>query len=140
MTQTAQPLNIGQSKEYSANAKEKWNPKSAQVLLEEGKAYRVEILDVVQWDDNGIHAIPPTEGFNKWYLSPFWFLRRYQAAPWFMLIGAIGQNSKHFFPINQSPLNYTATATGDFFCFANDAPFAYGNNKGSLTLRITRLS
>ena len=139
MSQTAQPLDIDQSIEYPVDAKEKWNPKPAQILFEEGNTYRIEIVHMKQWDDGSVPQIPPTKGFNKWYLSPFWFVRRYRAAPWFMLIGAIGQNSQHLFPINQSPLDYTATATGEFFCFANDAPFAYRNNEGRLTLRVTRL-
>ncbi|MEM9807094.1 MAG: hypothetical protein AAF959_17650 [Cyanobacteria bacterium P01_D01_bin.56] len=140
MSQTAKSLNVSQSIEYPVDAKEKWNPQQAQILFERGKTYQIEIVDVIQWDDNGIREIDPIEGFDRWYLSLFRFVRRYRVAPLFMLIGAIGKNSKHFFPISQSPLKYTATETGDFFCFANDAPFAYGNNKGRLTLKVTRLA
>lgn len=137
MTKDVQPLLPGQFKTLMVSAEHKWNP--ARILFEEGSTYRLEILWVPHWKDGCIDDIDPTQGFTRWYLSPFRWSRRYPSAPWFVLIGAVGYSAKHFFPINQSPLEYTAMATGEFACFVNDSLFAYGNNEGTLDLKITRL-
>jgi hypothetical protein len=89
--------------------------------------------------DPKIQDIKPIQGYYLWYLTLFAELRRFPQANWFALIGAIGKDRNTFFPIGQTPMKYTPTTTGEFLCFANDAPFAYGNNSGQLTLQITRL-
>lgn len=137
MSQSIPPLAANHSKILTISAQLQWNP--SQILLEAGQAYRFEMLHVTRWKDGGIDQIDPTQGFTRWYLSPFNWLRRYPQANWFVLIGAIGENPSTFFPINQPVMEYTATATGEFRCFANDAPFAYGNNVGTLTLKVTHL-
>ncbi|MEM7772290.1 MAG: hypothetical protein AAF327_17475 [Cyanobacteria bacterium P01_A01_bin.37] len=134
MAQSAQALNSEETKILAVSAKERWNP--SQILLEKGVTYQITITEIPHWEDGGITPIDPTEGFMRWYLIPFEGLRRYPAAKWFVLIGSVGRNKQHFFPISQSPLSYTATATGEFFCFANDVWIAYDNNKGSLGLEI----
>ena len=134
MSPNTQPLKPNESKTLSVSAREQWN--SSHILFEKDIEYGLEIIKVHRWDDNGIKNIEPMEGFTRWYLPPF--LRRYPAADWFVLVGAVGRTRKHFFVINQKPLLYTPKVTGEFFCFANDSWFAYGNNVGSLELKITR--
>ncbi|MBC6441315.1 MAG: DUF2235 domain-containing protein [Rhodospirillales bacterium] len=72
--------------------------------------------------------------------------KRYEKAPWFCLMGAIanaGDESLHeVFKIGTAtelaiPYNETHRA-GYLYCFANDAWHFYGNNRGKVTLKVTR--
>ncbi len=131
------PITVANPQKFTVFAKPTWN--RSQILVEAGQTYRLEILQVTQWQDAWIQNIDPTQGYRLWYLAPLAGLRRFPQANWFALIGAIGKDRNTFFPIDQTPMKYIPTTTGEFLCFANDAPFAYGNNSGQLTLQITRL-
>jgi hypothetical protein len=64
--------------------------------------------------------------------------RRVPTANWFALIGTLNGRDDTAFVIGRQ-LEYTADASARLVCFANDVPWAYWNNFGSVTLTITRL-
>ena len=67
--------------------------------------------------------------------------------PWFCLVGAVasggnkdsGEPSQHETFIIGSRCEYTPQQSGYFYAYANDAWNFYENNRGSVTLTITRL-
>lgn len=78
--------------------------------------------------------------------ADFWWTRRDEQAPWFALMGYIandfGEDAKTLasgetFVIGESA-TFTPKLGGYLYCFANDAWLAYGNNRGSVALTVTR--
>ena len=65
--------------------------------------------------------------------------RRLPDGNWFALVGALGDEDDELFLIGSGQKNYEATRDADLYLFANDLPFKYDNNKGSLVVKITRL-
>jgi len=73
-----------------------------------------------------------------------WALRC-KSAKWFQLIGAIGESDDFLIPIGkQSRWTFDGKGSGpppyELFLFANDAYFAYSNNKGAIGVTITRVA
>ncbi|OIQ27176.1 MAG: hypothetical protein BM562_15165 [Alphaproteobacteria bacterium MedPE-SWcel] len=78
------------------------------------------------------------------------FTRRVGDAPWFVLIGAIanGQGASEFGEgVEEHEMHrlgkdvaFTADRSGYLYLFANDAWHMYGNNAGSLSIRLERQS
>ena len=85
------------------------------------------------WTDWFISCGP--EGYERSYLKPVSCLRRVRDAPWFCLIGAIDKDLATAFRIGVG-VTLPAPRAGRLFAFANDAPFAYGNNRGCIDLTI----
>jgi hypothetical protein len=78
--------------------------------------------------------------------ADFWWTRRVEQAPWFALMGYIASDvgedaltlaSGETFVIGESA-TFTPKLGGYLYCFANDAWQAYGNNRGSVALTVTR--
>jgi hypothetical protein len=73
-----------------------------------------------------------------------WALRC-KRAKWFQLIGAVGKGDDFLIPIGKH-LRWTFDGNGcgpapyELFLFANDAYFAYYNNKGTIGVTITRVA
>ena len=72
-----------------------------------------------------------------------WALRC-KAGCWFQLIGAVGRSEEHLFPIGKH-LRWTYEGQGggrdvELHLFANDAWFAYWNNRGEVNVTITRVA
>jgi hypothetical protein len=114
-------------------AKSKWNDTGYQ--LSAGKQYRFKATG--EWIDGGI--VTTAVGFEKFYLKPFEWMRRFPNAKWFSVIGAIDKKESTKFDIGrfiEQGETYTATINGTLFCFANDVSIAYGNNKGEIELEI----
>lgn len=61
---------------------------------------------------------------------------RFPEATWFCLIGSI--DKENFFRIGTGR-NFVPEKSGRLFCFANDLPLMYGNNKGCVCLTITEI-
>jgi len=64
-------------------------------------------------------------------------------ADWFSMICVIGRDGTTWMDIggmlkeNESSVtDFTAQDSGSLYCFANDLPFMYLNNEGSLLLKI----
>lgn len=102
------------------------------VLLESGATY--EFTASGTWNDDQTTCGP--DGYDEPRLRKFAFLRRSRANLWFALMGDVG--SQRF--LIGSHAQVTIDKTGELTCFANDAPFKYGNNSGQVELMITRVS
>lgn len=81
--------------------------------------------------------------------ADFWWTKRDEDLPWFALVGvtACGSGADRYgnprphktFNIGAGcPLSIKSGEAGYFYCFANDAWQAYGNNKGSVALTVER--
>lgn len=62
--------------------------------------------------------------------------RRSPDDEWFYLMGMTAEVGETQFPIGSKSVK-KIEKTGEFCAFANDLPFKYGNNSGSLTIRVT---
>lgn len=60
-----------------------------------------------------------------------------QLTGWMALVGAIDR-AEHFRIGRQC--NYQPQQDGEFSCYANDAWFKYGNNRGRLTVSVQRIA
>jgi hypothetical protein len=79
--------------------------------------------------------------------ADFWLTRRDEQAPWLALMGFIA--SEHGADHNTlangetyligEKVEITPQASGYLYCFANDAWQTYGNNRGSVSLKVTRM-
>jgi hypothetical protein len=114
----------------------KWNHTGFQ--LEEDREYR--FVATGQWIDWFITYGPDggTSGVNL-FLRLFERFRRRPTDKWFALIGGVGEDESSTFLIGSSTPRFKATNTGELTCYANDVPWAYGNNKGSIQLTVERL-
>src|SRR5208337_4696388 len=63
-------------------------------------------------------------------------LRREPSERWFAHIGSIGRDGGEVFRIG-TETTYSPSSSGDLYAFANDASFAYWNNRGSVRLSFT---
>ncbi|MCZ6690631.1 MAG: glycerophosphodiester phosphodiesterase family protein [Planctomycetota bacterium] len=98
--------------------------------IKEGKTYEFDAD--AEWVDGPI--LTDANGFSRWYLAPWWFLRRVPSAKWFALMGQIGENGEPFVIGKNSSL--TAEASGELLMFANDVRFHYSNNCGFLEVTV----
>jgi hypothetical protein len=89
-----------------------------------------------EWIDWFIHYGPNggASGSNL-FLRLFEWARRMPHEHWFALIGAINSDQRTAFLIGSSRI-YRATMSGELTCYANDVPWAYGNNTGSVELDV----
>jgi hypothetical protein len=114
-----------------------WN-ECPQILLERGKTYRFAVVDGPHdWVDGKIKDTGGANGYDREHLDAVKWLARYPKAGWFALMGAVDRDE--LFPI-KTGCDYTPTQTGEFGCFANDAWFRYGNNKGRLKVSVERIA
>lgn len=136
-------LDAGESLALEAGSKAKWNITPLQVQA--GEVYRFEASGT--WHDASIRSGP--EGYqspNIWFRLVAW-LRRVPKANWFALVCMIDQDKSTRFDFthgerfDRGHVTVEATMSKDGFlnCFANDLPFTYWNNSGSVRLKITRL-
>jgi hypothetical protein len=104
------------------------------IALERGARYDLAVIEIEEWQDG--HVPCDANGHDIWYLRLARFKRRVPEANWLALMGSIDGEEPFLIGMHQS---YTATRSGQLVCFANDAGFAYGNNKGWLRLKVKRL-
>lgn len=136
---TAKPypiqLNSGDTKAVAIFARAKWNDTT--VAVRKGEVYRFEAKGT--WYDANMSC--SADG----YPSPSTALRvaeRWRRNPsrnWFTLTGAIDQDETTSFGIGEEE-EFTIPHDGILHCYANDLPFMYWNNSGSVKLSLTRIS
>ena len=97
-----------------------------------GVTYRIRPLPNQVWTDGWITCGP--DGYEKWYLFPFRRWRRHSEASWFALVGMVGDEPP--FEIGSGTV-ITPAKDAELFCFANDLPFMYWNNRGAITVTVT---
>ncbi len=134
MTERLKPLAVGETHQFTVCAKDECN--SSGMELEPGSLYRFKVVEYTDWRDACISTEP--DGFNKWWLTPFVFFRRFKKAKWFKLVGAVGKSNDELFPIGKAD-TYTSKHRGELFAFTNDAWGFYRNNHGTLTLAVARV-
>ena len=80
--------------------------------------------------------------------ADFWLTKRHEQFPWFALIGVIGNGvpegakpaAHDTFLIGKGVPKHKVMRSGYLYAYANDAWNFYDNNRGSVTLTVTRLS
>jgi len=67
--------------------------------------------------------------------------RRCPDARWFELIGAYGDNDNDLFRLGEAVngVELSAKKTAPLWLFANDLSYKYGNNRGEISVKITRV-
>ena len=127
--------------------------------------YDVEIPANDPWHRTGINlvagrpyafVVPAGQTWKDWFidcgaagwtsplqcpLRPFLRLRkvRGERVNFFTLIGTVGKSYQFAFRIGMGLPVFVPETSGELYCFANDAPFAYGNNKGCMKLSVIAL-
>ncbi len=133
-------LDVGEIAAFGVCARRKLNRSGIQVRRLE--RYRLTAMSVVDWRDATVEADP-----ERGQLKPPILLRnpvarlglRYPAANFYVLIGCIGADDRTAFVIGKCR-DCVMPANGELCAFANDWPIAYGNNHGSLILRVSRIA
>jgi len=155
-------LPVGGRKTVRVHAAAWWNAAALEVLP--GEIYALEADG--EWVDAGIRST--AAGYTLPLLAPFQWARRARDADWFSLVAAVHAAPDlaalapsagnfvtgwieswrhHVRPHdNASQLadigarrDLAIRRAGHLYLFANDAYFAYCNNDGTVTVRITRL-
>jgi hypothetical protein len=143
-------LNVGEALDVTIFARDNWNWTGLYVTR--GASYRMTATG--QWVDWWRRCGP--EGYPsfpwQWPLIPF---RRMRRARWLCLTGAVADFANpnvqgEIRPLNMFPIGAQTTQTfvagqagdveGYFYAFANDREGAYGSNRGSIRLRIERIT
>jgi hypothetical protein len=110
-----------------------WN--HTHVRLEAGVTY--DLVAEGRWVDK-VHACGP-DGYDSpnLLMKLAEFGRRVRGAKWFALIGALDEDPATAVVIG-SRATWIPPRDGELTCFANDWRSMYGNNRGSVTLTVTR--
>lgn len=124
-------MDINECQSISITSRDYWN--NTGIILQEGFTYDFKAEGI--WTDWFIQC--NADGFSKWYRGLLGRYKRSKHDNWFALMGCI--NKENIFLIGTEKKEFMAPMTGELFCFANDISWAYRNNKGSLTLTITRI-
>lgn len=113
----------------SINSRLKWNDTRLDVV--EGLTYHYESDG--RWIDwlRECNA----DGYSDPTLDLLSFLKRCRSAQWFQLVAAVDQKASQSIVLGRSG-QFIAPASGRLWAYANDAAFAYWNNKGSVALTI----
>jgi hypothetical protein len=128
-------LGVGETECVSIRAGAKWNDTGFDVAAGESYEFRAagEWVDwIIRTDANGYES---SEG----YLKPLERFRRAPQQRWFALIGAVNRRKENQFLIGIDR-KAKMRAAGRLYCFANDIPLLYWNNKGVVELKIRRLT
>jgi hypothetical protein len=127
----------GSEVRFTVFADTEWN-EEPHVFLENGARYRFAVVDGPHdWVDGEVTDTNGADGYELPALKPFKRLARVPDAGWFTLIGAVDR--AELFRIGAA-CEYTPRRDGELGCFANDAWFKYGNNRGHLVLSVQRLT
>jgi hypothetical protein len=121
------------------DARCEWNPTG--VILERGARYRLKVTQVVEpWADGRQRASDLRTGWPGMYATGGRVIQRWARAPDFpmyALVGAQGNESRHFFLVGPET-ELTAVYGEELLFFANDWPSRYHNNHGCLDVEVRR--
>ncbi len=100
-----------------------------------GEAYHIEVLPNQYWTD-WFHKSDASGFWNP--LAQLWGMR-VKKTKCFTLCGAYDKSDQNAFPIGlQRDIEITQKQPSELFFFANDSKNYYGNNRDSITIRISR--
>lgn len=135
----AKSLEVGRSVRVNIAAACLWNRSG--VFVEAGHRIAFRVVEVSDWRDSSIMATPDGQINVPWFLNNRLARRllRHREAEWYELVGCVGRKLNYAFRVGRSA-DVTITQPGELFFFANDAPWAYGNNFGTIGLDLSRIS
>lgn len=115
------------------------------VIAAPSETYNIEVFQGDQWHDgkeiscdgNGWNCDSQSLGLIALPIRAMKQFRRVPDVDWFTLCAAIGNDDSLAKPIGQRG-DYTVEVAGELTLFANDLKSKYGNNSGSLRVKITR--
>lgn len=128
-------MQIGEKVTVTIAARRPWN--GTGVVLEHGHTYRLTAAG--EWVDAWSRCGPAGYPSNNIILRLAERLRRDPQQPWFALIGAHAHDPNTHFAIGTGCV-YRPQRSGELSCFANDVPFFYWNNRGSISLTVERVA
>ena len=111
------------------DARRRWNDSG--VVVEAGQRYRISVAPTETWKDWFVTSGP--DGYTKWILKPFEFMRRASNAPWFALMASVNRSEP---TLVGRECEFEADRCGRLELFANDLPFMYWNNSGRITVSV----
>jgi hypothetical protein len=127
-------MEIGESATAVINARDPWNQTGIRLIAGEQYHLRAD-GQWVDWfvtcDADGYDSVNLVQKLSE-------SLRRSPRDRWFALMGCIGRGTGKLFRIGTG-LSLAPDSSGDLFCFANDAPLAYWNNRGAVQLTVRRI-
>lgn len=140
-------LEVGESDRADVSARPKWNHTG--FAVRRGECYQLTAIGT--WKD--LHIVCGPGGYStasapwesKWLLFLAQPFRRIVDANWCALIVTVGEDDATAVNVfaNQRgeslSATWTAPADGELCCFANDHPWTYGNNSGSVELVVRRI-
>ena len=129
-------LGLGQSRSFLVDAAKLWNPSG--ILLEARNSYCIAVEGDQMWKDWLIPA--DADGYRRDALRLWEPLRRVPDQNWFKLVGTIGRDQTTPIIIGKTLSEFSPGSPGELLCFANDIPWMYWNNCGSIEVTITRVS
>lgn len=133
-------LDVGASVSASVLSRPRWNDLGIDVRSGD----RYDFSAGGEWVDKMIPCGPDgyrsaqAPGLSRAVLSLAEPFRRVRQANWFALIGAVDREEETCFLIGSACTGWSPPRDGKLVAFANDHPWTYGNNRGQVTLTITR--
>ena len=126
-------LNTGETRTITVSARDK---KGGDFILDvsPGESYSFKVAPGQQWKDWYIDC--DAEGYPK---KPLFPEPRLRGVNYFCLCGLLESDSGQcLFKIGKELLSHKIISEGKLYYFANDFSLAYWNNKGVISLDVTR--
>lgn len=126
-------LDVGESAQAEIQARRRWNDTGIELVS--GHEYHFAARG--RWTDLWYEC--DADGYtspNPIFVAGEW-LRRSPRSRWFALIGAVNADKPIQFEIGVDR-TLLMPVSGTLTCFANDLPWTYWNNSGSVQLTVTR--
>lgn len=145
----AKRLDAGEVKSFMVHANQKYN--ASRILVKEGDKLVFTVDKNQVWYDATIECGP--SGWKadeeidtrlvRWGVKLKESERRHAEGAWFEVIGCINRSDDELIRIlqhNKKEKAYTCQSSGELYAFANDLKSKYGNNRGSITVKVKRIS
>ena len=126
-------MKVGEAVTVPIQARTRWNRTG--LILESGAEYHFEASGV--WYDWGYRCSADGYSTPSWLHGLFERFRRAPEERWFALIGTVERRRRMRFRIGRHA-TLRPEHSGELCCFANDLVWMYWNNRGEVTLRVTR--
>ncbi len=115
------------------------------IVVKQGEQYEVAVTEGDLWHDgkeiscngDGWNCSTVQLGIAELPIRAMKGLRRVADSDWFTLCAVVDSDDDTAKAVGQQG-KYSVTKTGELQFFANDLKFKYGNNSGSLRIKITR--
>ena len=128
-------MRVGQTAYVCVHANKLWNDSGVDVVS--GQSFAFVVPDSERWTDWKKQC--NADGYDSTQLMRPWeSLRRVPQARWFQLICTIGKTNQSPIVVGSHLLDFLPPSPGRFYLFANDIPWMYWNNHGTIAVRITR--